>query len=133
VRARLPRVVIATVAALLVAWFAVLARDELVGTRAADRVAANPALSRAAWIRALDDLHSADLLNPGTEFEVARAATLILHDRPAAERLAYSIVRREPANVQAWSILIAATRGRNQARFEQARRQFRRLSDAPAP
>jgi hypothetical protein len=120
--------VIAVTAALLVAWFAVLGRDELIGTRAVKRVRANPALSQAAWRDAVDDLRRADLLYPGTEFQRARAAVLILHDRPAAERLADSILRREPNNAEAWSILIAATRGRNEPRFEEAVRNLRRLS-----
>ena len=130
--ATLPRVIIAVIAALLVAWFAVLGRDDLIGTRAYNRVAKDPAMSRAAWERTVDDLRRADLLSPGKDFEVHRAATLILRDRPAAERLADSILRREPGNVEAWSILMAATRGRNEARFEQAERAFRRLS-APPP
>ena len=125
--------IIAVVATLMVAWFAVLARDQLIGTGASKRVAENPAMSHAAWARAVDELRRADLLHPGSEFRVARAATLILHDRPAAERLADSILRREPDNVEAWSILLAATRGRSEARFAEAWRQFRRLSHAPAP
>jgi len=133
VRATLPRVIIAVIAALLVAWFAVLARDDLIGTRAYNRVAKDPGMSRTAWERAIEDLRRADLLSPGKDYEVHRAATLILRDRPAAERLADSIVRREPENVEAWSILIAATRGRNEARFEEAQRAFRRLSTPPRP
>lgn len=125
------RVVIAVIAALLVAWFAVLARDELIGTRATSRVGENVALSKPAWRDALADLRRADLLNPGTEFRRARAATLILHDRPAAERLAESILRSEPDNLEVWSILMAATRGRKPARFEEALRHFRRLSTVP--
>ena len=129
--ARALRLIIAVVATLLVAWFAVLGRDELIGTRASERVAQNPAMSHSAWALAVADLRRADLLNPGTKFRVARAATLILHDRPAAERLADSILRREPDNVEAWSILLAATRGRDEARFEEAKRRFERLSRAP--
>ena len=131
VHARLPRVIIAVVATLLVAWFIVLARDQLIGSRASTRVAEDPAMSHASWLRAMDDLRDADLLNPGTEFTVARAATLMLHDRPAAVRLADSILRREPDDVNAWSVVVAATRGRDQARFTEALRQFRRLSGSP--
>jgi hypothetical protein len=131
VSARLPRVAIAVVATLLIAWFTVLARDQLVGSRAAHRVREDPGMSHAAWIRAIDDLRSADALNPGTEFKVARAATLLLHDRPGAERVADTILRREPDNINAWAIVVAATRGRDDARFAEAARQFRRLSGSP--
>jgi hypothetical protein len=131
VNARLPRVAIAVVATLLIAWFTVLARDQLVGSQAADRVREDPAMSRAAWAHAIDDLRRADLLNPGSEFKVARAATLLLHDRAAAVRVADSILRREPDNINAWSIVLAATRGRDAARFAEAARQFRRLSGSP--
>jgi hypothetical protein len=128
VNALVPRAIIAVVAVLLVAWFAVLARDQLIGTRALDRVEANPAMSRADWERTVDDLRRAELLNPGSEFRLARAAALILHDRPAAQRLVDSILRREPYNVEAWSILLAATRGRDEARFQEALEQVRRLT-----
>jgi hypothetical protein len=124
-------VIIAVIATLLVAWFSVLARDQLIGNRAANRVGDDPAMSRAAWTRAIDDLRRADLLNPGTEFEVARAATLMLHDRPAAARLADSVLRREPDNINAWAIVLAATRGRDEARFAEALRRFQRLSGSP--
>jgi hypothetical protein len=127
-----PRAIIAVVAVLLVAWFAVLARDQLIGTRALDRVEQNPAMSRADWERTVADLRRAELLNPGSEFRLARAAALILHDRPGAQRLVDSILRREPDNVEAWSILLAATRGRDEARFQEAVEQVRRLTGTRA-
>ena len=128
---RLPmpaRVVLVLVATLLVAWFAVLWRDARIGENAADRVFNQPGMSSAEFARALDELRQAELLNPGEEWTTLRAAALVLRDKPAAARLAQSVVRREPDNLEAWVVVLNASRGRDRQRAAEALAQVRRLS-----
>jgi len=103
------RVAVGVVAALLCAWFAVLARDSLLARRA-QTAAADRHATAAAWQRGLNLLGKADFLNPGTDRQAQRVAYLVAWHRPAeARRLALSIARREPDNIAAWKLLAVAT------------------------
>jgi hypothetical protein len=126
-RVLLPRIALALVAVLLVAWFTVLYRDDRIGQEAADRLHADPQMSDAEWSRQLEQLRRADLLNPQSEWLMTRANYLLLRDKPAAQRLAESVLRDEPDNLDAWRVVLFATRGRDPARASEALAQIERL------
>jgi hypothetical protein len=119
------RAVLAVAATLLVAWFVVLARGDALGRGAESRLHHDPGMSRTAWDRTMHDLRTAAFLDVGSEWDVRRAAYLLLRDRPEAARLARSVTRREPDNLDAWVVLLHAADS-GQARY--ARAQIRRLS-----
>jgi len=127
-RSVLPRVLVALAATVLIAWFAVLARDEAIGGAAAERIHHRPDMDAADWARSIDPLRAAELLDPGTEWSVRRASYLVLRDKAAAARVAESVVRREPDNLDAWVALLRATRGRDPRRAQQALAQVSRLN-----
>jgi len=127
-RSALPQAALALVALLLTAWFAVLWRHEQIGRDAADRIFETPGMSDAAWERSLDQLRRAELLNPGTEWTTLRATALLLRDERAAQRLAESVARREPDNLEAWDVIYQAARGRDERRADEALAQIRRLN-----
>jgi hypothetical protein len=132
VTSRLPagllRAALALVAVVLIAWFAVLWRDEQLGREAANRILQNPGMSDADWSRSLDQLRQAELLNPGSQWETLRASALGQRNRRAAVRVADSIARVEPDNLRAWVVIANATRGRDERRRKQALAQIRRLN-----
>jgi hypothetical protein len=101
----LARIVVAMLAVPLVLWFGVLARDARIGQEAVQRVKDEPSMSRDRWRQTMDELRQAELLNPGDEWTVHRAGWLLLRDWAEAERLARSVVRREPDNLAARNIL----------------------------
>jgi hypothetical protein len=127
-----PRIAVALIATLLVAWFLVLARDQHVGNAATDRIADDPRMSKAAWDRVMADLERADLLDPSTDWDLTRANYLLLRDRAAARRQAESIVRREPDNLGAWMLILDTTRDRDPTRAARAEREVRRLNPLAA-
>jgi hypothetical protein len=127
----LPRIALALFAVLVVAWSAVLWRNETVGYDAADRIFGNPTMTAAEWARSLDQLRDAELLDPSTKWRVSRATALLLRDRPAAARLAESVVEREPDNLEAWLVVLRATRGRDPERAAEALAQAKRLNPLP--
>ena len=115
----------------LALWFVVLARDAAVGSSAAARLHSHPDMSPSEWQDALGDLRSAELLDPGTDWEINRAAYVFLRDRAEAARLAASVVEREPDNLDAWVVLLKATQGRDERQAARARAQIRRLNPPP--
>jgi hypothetical protein len=124
----LSRIALALFAVLVIAWSAVLWRNENVGYDAADRIFGDPTMSDAEWADSLDALRSAELLDPSSKWRVSRATALLLRDPPAAARLAESVVDREPDNLEAWAVLYRATRGRDPGRASEALAQVRRLN-----
>jgi hypothetical protein len=122
------RIALAIVAVLLMAWSVVLFRDERIGREAEGRVLHEPRMSQSEWARSLAQLRQAELLNPGTEWDTLRAAALVLRDKRAALRVADSVVSREPENLNAWIVVLNATRGRDARRSAQAVAQIRHLS-----
>ena len=135
-RSTLPRAAIALLAIALVAWSAVLWRDERIGQAASSRIIHNPQLSDSDWAREVERLRDAELLDPSTKWPVARAGALLQRGRrAAAARVIEDVLEREPANVEAWIVLREATRGRAPERAAQARAELRRLNPPrpPAP
>ena len=128
-RSVLPRAAIALVALAVVAWSAVLWRDERIGEDASNRIIMNQGLGEAEWARELERLRDAELLDPSTKWPVAQAGALLQRGRQAeAARVIEDVVEREPDNVEAWIVLREATEGRDPPRAAQARMEIRRLS-----
>jgi hypothetical protein len=127
----LPRAVLSLVAIVLIGWFAVLVRNNHIAQEAARRLHENPEMSDAAWARQLDQLRKAELLDPDLEWRVTRANYILLRDKDAALRVAESVLRREPDNLNAWEVVLLATRGRDTERSSQARAEVRRLNPVP--
>jgi hypothetical protein len=127
-RIRLARATLAIVAILLTVWFAVLARNEAVGTEASQRVIREPHLSTAEWQRLVDRIGSADLLDPSTDWSLVQAQYLLLRDPRAALRVADSVLEKEPDNLNAWWVILRGARGIAPERRREAIAQLRRLN-----
>jgi hypothetical protein len=126
------RVGLAVLAVVLIAWSSVLVRDQVIGHAAVDRIVANPDMSAQAWDGAMDDLRRAELLDPGSDWSLARANYLLLRDEGEALRVAERMVRREPDNVGAWEIVRRVTLKSDPRRAEQAAREINRLNPHPS-
>jgi hypothetical protein len=124
------RVAIAVVSFVLLAWFAVLVRDDQVASQAAQSVHENPEMGAAEWSRSMDRIRHAEFLNPGTEWRVIRANYLLLRDKPGALKVAESIVRGEPKNLDAWLVILKSAP--DPARRAAAQEQIGRLNPDPA-
>jgi hypothetical protein len=123
-----PRAALALIAIVLIAWFAVLVRDQVVGHAAIGRIVDAGSMSESEWRGAMDDLRSAELLDPSTTWRVGRANYLVLRDRREALEVANSVVRREPDNLAAWAVVLQASEGLDPRRAARARREIRRLN-----
>jgi predicted Zn-dependent protease len=133
VRALLPRIAIAVVALLVVAWSAVLWRDDRIGSEASNRLLMSEQLTDAEWAREVERLRDAELLDPSTKWPLARAQAYLLRGHPRdAARLTESVLEREPENVEAWIVLREATREIDPRRAAQAGEEILRLSPPPA-
>jgi hypothetical protein len=128
---RLARVLLALVAVALIAWFSLLARNNAIGTAASERVVDEPRMGSAEWEQVMDDLRRAELLDPSTEWSLVRAQYLLLRDKPAALRVADSVLDREPENLAAWWVVLRAARDRYPARYREATAAIRRLNPTP--
>jgi predicted Zn-dependent protease len=133
VRALLPHIAIAVVALLVIAWSAVLWRDDRIGSEASNRLLMSEQLTDAEWAREVERLRDAELLDPSTKWPLARAQAYLLRGRPRdAARLTESVLEREPENVEAWIVLREATREIDPRRAAQAGEEILRLSPPPA-
>jgi predicted Zn-dependent protease len=133
VPALLPRIAVAVLALLVMAWSAVLWRDDRIGSEASNRLVMTDQLTDAEWAREVERLRDAELLDPSTRWPLARAGAYLLRDRPRdAARVIESVLEREPENVEAWIALGEATREIDPRRAARARAEIRRLSPPPA-
>ena len=131
-RSVLLRGAVALAAAALVAWSAVLWRDDRIGSAASDRIIRNADLSEAAWAREMERLRDAELLDPSTRWDVVQAGALYQRGRfEASARLLEEVLEREPENLEAWFYLREAGRGRDPAREARARAAIRELNPRP--
>jgi hypothetical protein len=112
----------------VVAWFAVLARDQQVGHAGVQRIIESPDMGERDWNKAMADLRAAELLDPSTDWSMARANYLMLRAPGRARRIAESVVRRDPNNLGAWMVILRATRGVQPERAAQATRRILRLN-----
>ena len=123
------RSVLAVSAVLIAGWLCVLLRDERVGQDASGRVFRVQAPTESGVSEALDRLADAELLNPDPKWQMQRAGLLLLRDRRAeAARVAGDLVRRQPADVEAWQILLQATEGVDPRRAAEAWAAIKRLN-----
>lgn len=131
--ATLTRAVLAVVAVVLITWFAVFVRNERIGHAASQRIVAAPTLSEAEFDRAIRDFRRAELLDPGTKWMATRASYHMQRgQKQAALRTADAMLRREPDNIDAWAVVLRATRGRDARRAAEASREMQRLNPLPA-
>jgi hypothetical protein len=92
------RVSLAVVAVVVLAWLAVMERDERL-------------LKRGVETRSVADLRDATLLNPDTGPDVGRALLYRSRDRrDDATALLEDVLRREPENLTAWGSLYLISR-----------------------
>jgi hypothetical protein len=132
-RSALARGLLALLAVILIAWFAVLARNHAIGSSAASRIAADLDMSAAKWHETMDEFERARLLNPSTDWRVVEAQYQLLRDKGAALRVAESVLREEPDNLGAWWVVLRAAPGLDDARHREAQAAVRRLNPTPAP
>ena len=97
---------------------------------ARSRTPGTPAWARD-WNRALAKLQSADLLDPSTDWSMARANYLMRRDRRRALAIAKSVVRRHPNNVGGWMVILRATAGNDPVQAARARREVVHLNPVP--
>jgi len=121
------RALLAVVAALMIAWFAVLLRDDRIGSQAGARIFHHPYLSDAEWQRNMDRLRKAELLNPDRHWAVTRAGLLLPRSTRKAERQAETVLRSEPDNIDAWGVVLQATQARDPKEAARAAAAIRRL------
>jgi len=124
------RALLTLIAALLTAWFAVLTLNQWRGDRASDDVLRRPEMSQADYTRNIDTLRRSELLDPGTNWTLVRAAALALREPAQSQRVAEAVLDREPDNRAALSLVLDATRERDPRRFNRAAEQLRRLDPA---
>jgi hypothetical protein len=104
-----PRIAVAAVAVLVLAWLAVMERDWRLQEDGA--AALQPGSTPAQLARAEDDLKASRLLNPDPAPDMNLA--LLASARRQPERALAGIedvVRREPDNLSAWAILAVLSR-----------------------
>jgi hypothetical protein len=122
------RVVLALLAILVLGWAGVLLRDLELGQEATFRAYFGPSASPAQRDRDLGRLEDAVLLDPSSKWDLARASYyLISGDRRRAAGVAEALVRDEPSNLLAWTILNRATQS-DRARSASAAAEIRRLN-----
>jgi hypothetical protein len=127
------RLLLALIAVLVLGWVAVLLRDYEIGHEAALRGYFTPKPTAAGRQDDLNRLEDAQLLNPDSYWKQSRASYFLLSRRPrSAAAEAEDIVRGEPDNLFAWSLLQQATERDDPARARQAAAEIRRLDPVRA-
>jgi hypothetical protein len=124
----LSRVLIGFLAVLVLAWMGVLLRDHVVA-ESASPLLYQARLSPAEFDRNIAKLEDAELLNPDSSLDLARATYLMLRGRSAAAiDAAEDLLREEPDNLVAWGVLRDAARGFDPRRAARARAAVARLN-----
>ena len=122
------RLLIGLLAVLVLVWVGVLLRDHRV-SEAASPLLFETKLSEAEFDRNLGKLEDAELLNPDSSLQLARATYLLVRERrDEAADAAEELVASEPDNLAAWGVLLDATRGSDPRRAERAEAAIRRLN-----
>jgi hypothetical protein len=122
----LARVAVAVIALAAIGWLAVMERDARLYERG---IAAGGSLDDPETIaRAESDLEAARLLNPDRTPDVGRSLVLWVVGRaPEARALLEDVVRSEPDNLSAWTVLSWVNDGADPALERRVRAQVRRL------
>jgi len=125
----LARVSLVLLSVLVLAWSAVLLRDQERGRAAAERLLEDPKSPPEEFGRDMERLEAVELLNPDSQWKLYRSYFWLLRARPGrAAQLAEGLVRDEPENIRAWQQLYLSSRGRDPARSRQALAMTRRLN-----
>lgn len=123
------RVALALLAFLVLGWAGVLLRDVELGKDAAFRAYFGPSARPVQRDRDLRRLDDAQLLDPSSRWDLARASYYLnTGDRLRAASLAGTVVRDEPSDLLAWTVVSRATRQSDRARAAEAAAQIRRLN-----
>ena len=126
------RLLIGVFAVLVLAWVGVLLRDHSV-SEAASPLLFETKLSEPEFDRNLAKLEDAELLNPDSSLQLARATYLLVRERrDEAADAAEELVATEPDNLAAWGVLFDATRGLDPERAARAEPSIRRLNPLAA-
>jgi predicted Zn-dependent protease len=128
------RILAAAVALLVAAWFAIGVRQAIDTDRAAAIIAAQQYTTAARARHAESLLDDAAWLNPDRQIDVLRTQILLERGRElAARRVATSVTRAEPQNLEGW-LWLAHASGTDPALFYYALHRVRLLEPAvPAP
>ncbi|MBN1527642.1 MAG: hypothetical protein JW895_01175 [Thermoleophilaceae bacterium] len=126
-----PRVLLAAIAIVAIAWFGVMARNWHLGQDASAKILAEPDMSEAAWDSTMDDFDRAETLDPSTDWSLHKANFLLLRDKAEAAQIAREVARAEPDNLRAWVALRDAVKGRDAAAEREAVIQILRLNPEP--
>jgi predicted Zn-dependent protease len=125
------RVVVAVAAVLLIAWLAVMERDERLLQRGGQT--AGHARSAQDAARAEQAFRDARLFNPDSTPDLGRAFIYIgTGRRKQAIGVVDDVLRREPDNLTAWGLLFSVSRGVDPAGERRALAQRRRLDPLSA-
>src|SRR5215211_7068644 len=102
----LARVSLVLLSVLVLAWSAVLLRDQERGRAAAERLLEDPKSPPEEFGRDMERLEAVELLNPDSQWKLYRSYFWLLRARPGrAAQLAEGLVRDEPENIRAWQQL----------------------------
>jgi cytochrome c-type biogenesis protein CcmH/NrfG len=98
-------------------------------TNAATHALLAPGASKAQLEQGIADARRAQRINPSTDPDLAIYGLLVRLGRTAEARKAFeSIVRREPENRTAWSLLAVTTQSTDPAQFRRALARLHELS-----
>jgi hypothetical protein len=123
------RVVLGLLAVVVLAWAGVLLRNHEVGSDAALRSFFAADASKAQRDRDLEQLEDAELLDPSSSWELAAGNyRLVSGDMRGAARAGEALVREEPDNIGAWTLLLRATQESDPQRSREAAAEIRRLN-----
>lgn len=105
----LQRVLVGVVAVAVLLWVGVLLRDQRLGNPAADRLVKHPGLSASEVEASADRVRRARLLDPDPTWDLKLSTGYRVQRRPR-QALAVSLAaaRREPANLDLWSVVYPA-------------------------
>ena len=121
------RIAVAVVAVVVLAWLGVMYRDAHLQARGV------AALGERDLRAAEADLRAARFLNPDAAPDVTRA---VIHRAQGRERDAIAlleVVRREPDNLSAWSVMRLSAAGTDPAAFRRSLAQLQRLDPVNVP
>lgn len=106
------RAALACLALVTCAWFALSVHQAHALGAATSIISQSTPLTQAQARRAASLLDSAGTLNPDRQVEVLRGQLALARgDAPAAQRILVGVVRAEPQNLNAWIVLVRASKG----------------------
>ena len=121
------RLLIGLLAVVVLAWVGVLLRNHLL-SEAASPLLYDSNMGTREFDRNIAKLEDAELLNPDSGLDLARATYLSVRERRARARDELeALLASEPDNFTAWRLLLGVSRGVDPERAAQARAEIGRL------